>query len=218
MDIQIVIIILLLVGAALALIIYPLIRFKATFQTHRSGQTLQEYETRYQAALTAIKDLMFDYEMGKIFPSDYEMLLDKTKREAAQIRHQIDQLSLAGEVDIDPDSAAKIERLIAQQRDSHLNGNEQLQQEVSAEIALLQKFSLSKSGNLACPHCGTFFEIGDTFCIECGQSLATIEVNSEADVCAECGYISQSGDAFCPKCGVALSKNIASQSYEEPSL
>ena len=52
--------ILILVGSALLLILYPLwqqIRPEAIFKINRSGQTLEEHQARYQALLAAMRDL-----------------------------------------------------------------------------------------------------------------------------------------------------------------
>ena len=105
MDHLSLILILALGVGVLLLIAYPLwqqTRPEAIFRANRSGQTLAEYQARYQAALDSIRDLMFDYEMGKVSTEDYELLLHKTKLEAAQIRQQIDRLSQGQVSMIDP--------------------------------------------------------------------------------------------------------------------
>ncbi len=91
MDATTTIIILILIGVALLLILYPLWRQTRVRAVGPEGRTLAEYETRYQASLAAIKDLMFDYEMGKVDEQDYKVLLANLKAEAAQLRRQIDQ-------------------------------------------------------------------------------------------------------------------------------
>ena len=110
-----------LVVGAFALIFYPLwqqTRPDAIFRVDRSGQTLEEYQARYQATLASIKDLMFDYEMGKVSTEDYETLLQSTKLEAAQLRQQIDRLSQGVESAIDADLDREIETLVSQLRQS----------------------------------------------------------------------------------------------------
>ena len=202
MDILL-IITLALVGGTLALVLYPLwrqTRDEATFRVDRAGRTLAEYEARYQAALAAIKDLMFDYEMGKVLVEDYETLLAKSKLEAAQIRRQIDLLSQSSEPEIDPAIAAKIETLVAELKSSDQNGNEALWQDVEAEIETLKNVHLDAT----CPNCGKPIQVGDTFCSGCGQSLA--EVKTQRHTCSKCGAPIQPDDAFCAKCGTAWSK------------
>jgi hypothetical protein len=204
-----------LAGGALAFILYPLwrqTRPEASLRPERSGQTLEEYQTRYQAALAAIRDLMFDYEMGKVSAEDYETLLPKTKLEAAKIRRQIDQLSHHAGLDVDPAIEAKIESRVAELKSGHLNGNETLLQKVEAEIELLKHIQLDpEAGAPTCPNCGQPFAIGDAFCSGCGQSLAEIKIEADENTCPECGHAFQPGDAFCAKCGTALDSNITTR-------
>jgi predicted RNA-binding Zn-ribbon protein involved in translation (DUF1610 family) len=210
---------LILTGGALAFILYPLwrqSRSAASFHLNHSGQTLEEYAARYQAALAAIKDLMFDYEMGKVSAEDYQTLLTKTKLEAAKIRRQIDRLRNNAESDIDPTLAAKIETLVAKLKSSKLNGNETLVREVDAEIESLKNIQLDpETGQPTCPNCGQTFVVGDAFCSGCGHSLAGIK--TEQNVCPNCGYTFQPDDAFCAKCGVVvLDSKLATRKEENP--
>jgi predicted nucleic acid-binding Zn ribbon protein len=202
-----------LVGGALALIFYPLwqqTRPKAIFEVNRAGTTLEEYEARYQATLDAIKDLMFDYELGKVSTEDYELLLHKTKLEAATLRRHIDQLSRGAATEIDVSLGAEIEALVAQFKTGSLNGHEQLLREVDAEIALLKALDLGEPGlsgdspTLTCPHCGRTVEADDIFCSRCGQPLPEPAPEIDEDICPNCGYTYQPDDLFCAKCGAAL--------------
>ena len=95
----------------LVVILYPLwqqTRPEAIFRVDRSGQTLEEYQARYQAVLASIKDLMFDYEMGKVSTEDYEPLLASSKLEAAEIRRHIDRLGQGLVSEIDPALDARV--------------------------------------------------------------------------------------------------------------
>lgn len=216
MDALTLIIIAALIGGALALIFYPLwqqTRAEAMFRLDRSGQTLEEYEARYQALLAAIQDLMFDYEMGKVSSEDYETLLNRTKLEAANVRRHIDQLNRSSTEVIDAALEAEIEALIAQTSPAGLNGKETLLREVEAEIELLKQVKpeqptdhaprFSRDG-LICPQCAQPVRSGDVFCARCGQSLAELEVKE--NICPECGYEYQPDDAFCARCGTTLTE------------
>jgi hypothetical protein len=182
-----IIITLALVAGALALVLYPLWRQTRTqVMPTRAGQTLEEYEVRYQAGLAAIKDLMFDYEMGKITDSDYQILLAKAKAEAARVRKELDVLS-SGKVITDPALEAQLEAMIAQARDNSLNVNDSqiLLAEVDADIELLK--NIGTGDVLACPDCGRTYEIGDAFCAGCGYELADITPQIDENACAQCG-------------------------------
>ena len=145
MDLTTVITTLIFIGGTLLLIAYPLWRQTRTHAViERSAQTLEEYQVRYQASLASIKDLMFDYEMGKIVPQDYEMLFAKAKAEAAQILRQLDDVS-DGKITFDPAIETKIHALVIQMRDDSLsvNGNKSLLQEIDTEIERLKVTQMS---------------------------------------------------------------------------
>lgn len=225
MDTITIIVILALISIVLIVILYPLwqqTRPETVVQLDRSGQTLEEYQARYQASLAAIKDLMFDREMGKVSTEDYETLLTKTKIEAAKIRREIDLLSESS-VSHDAETAldAEIETLIAQLRQDQTMEKEPLLREVDAEIEILKKarFDTAGTAGLACPNCGKTIQLGDAFCSGCGQSAAGLE--PEADTCPQCGHAFQPDDAFCVKCGTALpssNENIKIHSPEDAKI
>ena len=199
-------------AGAFAAILYPLwrqTRPEAIFRVDRAGQTVAEYEARYQAALAAVKDLMFDYEMGKVSAEDYQTLLQKTKLEAAQIRRQIDRLTDQAEVPTDPALDVEIETQVAQLRQHPSNGNEALRQQVDAEIERLKRLgSTGEARGPACPHCGKPFEPGDAFCTGCGQALPEFAADPDEAVCPDCGAAVEPDDAFCAACGAALKAEV----------
>jgi uncharacterized OB-fold protein len=206
-----------LTAGVFGLILYPLwqqTRPEITLQTGRSGRTLEEYQARYQATLDAIKDLMFDYEMGKISAEDYDKLLAKTKLEAAGVRHQIDRLSRSVATDVEAALDVEIERLVAQLRHNNQPGeNKALLSQVEAEIELLKNIRLESTqmDEAICPHCGQPFLPGDAFCSICGQPLpevTAVESKPPVNVCSACSYAYQTGDAFCARCGLALADEL----------
>jgi hypothetical protein len=207
MDILTIILSLVLVGGTLALVLYPLWRQPQTRASRdASGRTVEELEARYQASLAAIRDLMFDFEMGKVTQEDYDALLTKSKLEAAQIRRQIDQMSQSSEAEIDPDIDAEIEKLVAQLKAAPANGNEALLKEVDKEIEILKH---AQDDTLACPSCGSVAQADDSFCSSCGQSLENVKIDKST--CSECGTPIQPDDAFCAKCGTELDNSLATR-------
>jgi DNA-directed RNA polymerase subunit RPC12/RpoP len=223
MDIALLIAMLLLVGVALLLVLYPLWQQSHSETvlpaTDLGQQTLAEVESQYQAALAALKDLAFDYEMGKVSGEDYETLMAKNKLAAAKIRQRIDTLSQDAEDGrLDHSLDAEIEQLVADLRREQAPADEALLAEVEAEIERLKNSQKSPKAAtpLTCHHCGKPLQAGDAFCSRCGQPVvhAEVEPEPEAPACPECGYAIQPGDAFCAKCGAALLKaEMANQSY-----
>jgi DNA-directed RNA polymerase subunit RPC12/RpoP len=202
-----------LVVGALALIFYPLwqqTRPEAIFRVNPAGQTLEEYEARYQATLASIKDLMFDYEMGKVSADDYETLLHRSKLEAAQIRRQIDRLGQGDDTLVaNPALDAEIEALVSQLRGQPANGNGALLQEIDAEIESLKQLAVdAETDGPACPNCGKGYQAGDAFCTGCGQALPEPTAANLGERCPECGSPVEADDAFCAKCGFALTEDV----------
>jgi DNA-directed RNA polymerase subunit M/transcription elongation factor TFIIS len=195
-------------------------RPEAILNINRPGYTREEYQARYQAALSAIRDLIFDYEMGKISAEDYEKLLAKTKFEAAEIRHQLDRVSRSATTDIEATLDVEIEKLVAQLRHNKFNSHTPLLSEVEAEIELLKQIQLTPAQMeaLVCPQCGQALLPDDTFCVICGQMLSPLPSDQPgimAQGCPSCGYAFQAGDAFCARCGLALADRAQSSQREE---
>lgn len=217
MDTFTIIGILVLVGIALVLVLYPLwqqTRIKTSFQANRAGDSLEEYEARYQAQLAAIKDLMFDYEMGKVSSEDYETLVTKAKLEAAKIRQQMDHFSAVPESgDIDAAMDAEIEALITRLRHNASENDKVLLQEVDAEIESLKSVQPQATTGIVCPACSHVLQPDDAFCSRCGQPAPPPEPAS--DVCPQCGHTVQPDDAFCARCGTALAKD---KSYQDARI
>ncbi len=211
MDTLTLIISLALVGVTLALVLWPLWqqnRSHLAGGTISTGDTLEELETRYQAVLTTIKDLMFDYEMGKVTPEDYDTLLTKSKFEAADIRRQIDVLNRQDQTELDAALDTEIETLVSQVKSSQPNGNQALLAAVDAEIESLKHIRADGDG-APCPHCDTTAQPGDVFCSNCGQALDTVQ--ADPNRCPQCAAPIEPDDAFCAKCGAALESKLATR-------
>ena len=209
MDILTLLISLALVGGTLALVLWPLwrqARPETSLRPESGGRTLAENEARYQATLDAIRDLMFDYEMGKVSAEDYERLLQKTKLEAAHIRRQIDQFDPL-DAPLEPGLEAEIEARVAQVKQEPEFGDQALRHEVEAVIERLKTTTA-----LTCPACGHTAQQGDAFCSRCGQALL---VEARQDVCPECGAPFKAEDAFCVTCGAELQSQMATRKTED---
>jgi hypothetical protein len=60
-----------------------------------------------------------------------------------------------------------------------------------------------------CPNCQTQNEVGDSYCMQCGQALTPPQ--PQKILCPNCGAETKAGATFCTKCGTSLSQK------EEPS-
>lgn len=191
---------------ALALVLYPLWLHSSHQQVMLTaplpGHTPDEIEARYRAALAAIKDLMFDYEMGKISHDDYNTLLVRSKADAARLRQMLDRFGLNS--DVTPELDAQIEELVAHTRRAPLNrnGNRALLESIDRNIAQL------RNGNghcTTCHHCNGRVQLSDAFCPSCGLALSNGCVTVTAsNTCTNCHTPVEPSDAFCAGCGTAL--------------
>jgi hypothetical protein len=209
MDLLVFTMSLVLGAGVLALILYPLwqqTRPETAMIETPSGQSLEEYQARYRATLDTIRDLMFDYEMGKTSAEDYDQLLAKAKIEAAEIRRQIDRLSHTTNAHLEATLDVEIEKLIAQIRVSRFDSYETLLNQANAEIELLKTIQLDTAdlNEMTCPYCVKAYWPGDAFCSSCGQPLTQADIPPIKTNCPVCGATCHLNDAFCAQCGVNL--------------
>jgi hypothetical protein len=96
-----------------------------------------------------LKDLEFEYKMGRLSDTDFRRLEAGLKGEASVILQQLDQLGVGSNIDeiIEKDIASRKEKLRAPgKRASQLQAGQ-------------------------CPTCGADLVAGKKFCADCGQRL-----------------------------------------------
>lgn len=214
MDFLTLIIIVLLISGTLLLILYPLwqaTQHQSFDPTDRVQQLQEDYQARYEVTLANIKQLMLDYEAGKLSTADFDHLLEQTKLEAAKIRQQIDYLHEGVSAATEFALNAKAEMFIKQMK---ANLNEQpahLLRQVEAEIDSLKSHPVDLPASLYCPHCGQPGQPGDAFCTACGQPLTSQSPrpSKQQNFCSQCGKTVQVDDAFCATCGATLQNSTA---------
>ena len=175
------IVIALLVVIVIGFIAYPLFSGSAE-KTAPTANALDSLIAQRDSAYDAIRDLDFDFQMGKLSQEDYAKLRDKYKVRAAEVLKEIDQ---AGGI---PDVDASIEEQVARLRRRNAapapNGDV-----IEAEVARLRRRESSANGDAiedevarlrarrqpaakkSCPKCGTPARPDDRFCAKCGNRL-----------------------------------------------
>jgi rRNA maturation endonuclease Nob1 len=133
-------------------------------------------ETPKGVALTALKEIEFDKETGKLSDADYEYLKGKYTAAALDaLRHEPEEVASD---DIEAMVAAKVRALR------------------SASAAIPSDASTPPPGsNPACTTCGPRPEPDATFCSSCGRRL------SPRAVCDRCGAALSPDSRFCESCG-----------------
>jgi hypothetical protein len=139
-------------------------------------EPLDPEETPKGIALTALKEIEFDRETGKLSDSDYESL--KAKYTAAALdalRHESEEVAFE---DIETMVAAKVRALR------------------SASAAIPSNASaLPLGSNPACMTCGPRPEADAIFCSSCGRRLPS------RSVCDRCGSALTPDSRYCESCG-----------------
>jgi hypothetical protein len=137
-----------IIGVCLAIltaifVAYPLFQKQQRKASFALNHRDQELEARKAEIYAAIRDIDFDYRMGKLSQEDYETLRDQYKTEAVGLMKQIDHIKL-GEF-----------RTTASKGD----GNDMPRQEQGGKAARF------------CHQCGQPISAHDRFCSACGEKL-----------------------------------------------
>ncbi len=192
--ILIAIIIVLVIGV----IAYPLFATPDP-QSPSTANALDSLIAQRDSAYDAIRDLDFDYQLGKLSQADYELLRDKYKARAALALQQIDQL--AGSAG----AAERIEQEVARLRAQASRSNQETVPEaadaIEQEVARLRRHR-ERAGKT--PVQANGHPAQDANAVE--EQIARLRARRHAgdDKCSQCGTPYRVGDTFCSKCGARL--------------
>ena len=106
---------------------------------------INRLESQKDSLYSAIKDIEFDYGLGKLTTEDYEELKLQYKLEAVNVLKELDEIAKTG-------------------------GFNSIDSEIENEISAQRKKVLS-SIKIKCDSCGAEYETGDPFCSKCGEKL-----------------------------------------------
>jgi rRNA maturation endonuclease Nob1 len=129
---------------------------------------LAELLGRRDSVMQAIKDLEFDYRVGKMSEEDYQRLDQRLRRQAIGLMQQLEKVAPAS-VSLDE----QLESLIAQFRQTStapalgvaVNGNTNAPA-IPATSSQATRF---------CTECGKPVEAGHKFCAYCGTPIAQVD-------------------------------------------
>jgi len=119
---------------------------------------------------TAIKEIEFDYGLGKLSKEDFDELNSKYKIQAASVLKEIDSLEPQY---VKQDMSSDIEQEIMSYRKSG-GTNQNIEIELEKEISMFRS-SQSASVTNNCSKCGAPYNLDDMFCSKCGEKLNTNE-------------------------------------------
>lgn len=158
---------------AIAAVAWPLLKRGPTpvlVEDDRLAELLQ----RKEQVLASIKDLEFDYRVGKLSKADYQQYDQRLRRQAIGLMQQIEQLA--------PESAgldAALEREIEQRRrvKSAVEATADQDASVEAEIARRRRVPTEAApannggGPRFCTNCGAALSPHHKFCAQCGAPV-----------------------------------------------
>ena len=135
-----------------AWVVHPLFRRQATEGeiAFREGGPLEQLTSEKDAALSAIRELDFDYETGKLSEEDYHDLRGQYRSKAIALLKEIDRVAKGGKTE------DRIEREIRALRKTRRQAS---------------KAPKSSADQAFCPKCGTRNLASHKFCPSCGYKL-----------------------------------------------
>lgn len=235
MDIVVLIAGVIVVALAVGYVIYPL--FQGTGRREaapragtspRAGTVLAGWDSglsdllsEHDAVLQALRDLDFDYRLGKLSDQDYQALRAQYTARGVAILQQLDAATgLAGETGVlDEEIEAQVRRLrerpapevAVPAEPAAVSLEEAIEEEVrklrarpapaaapSGKPRPVTRTTSVEAGPTAgrCPDCGQPYLSGDRFCARCGRALAR--------TCPSCGAAADPEARFCAQCGAKL--------------
>lgn len=130
-------------------------------------ERLRQLASRKDSLLSALKDMEFDYGLGKLSRDDYEDLSAKYRAEAAEVIKEMDEAAARGTT---PVRERDIESEIRDHRKIELNEYED--EELEKEILTAREAVWSaKDAGSYCDGCGYPRSPGNAYCPRCGMKL-----------------------------------------------
>lgn len=170
-----IVIALLLAAAAVIAVVWPLLR-PGPAPVMVDDDRLAELLGRKDAVMMAIKDLEFDYRVGKLSDEDYQLYDQRLRRQAVGLLQQIEQVA--------PESArfdASLEAEIAQRRQVH-EPAAPAPAAVPVTVVTIAVAAPSPSAPAASLSSADGESTLPRFCTTCGNRLA-----AHHKFCAQCG-------------------------------
>jgi hypothetical protein len=172
--------------AALWLVLQPLIR--PSTAPSRPVEPVDPEETPKGIALTALKEIEFDRETGKLSDADYEFLKAKYTTAALEALRLDSATMGAGAVSDD------VEAMIAAKVRALRSASATTPSDAPVDSPAPTRAHSLRSGQ-ACPTCGPRPEPDAVFCSTCGRRLPT------RSACDRCGAALVPDSRFCESCG-----------------
>ena len=133
---------------------------------HPVVEKLNTLNNQKENLFTAIREIEFDYGLGKLSKEDFEELNSKYKIEAASVLKEIEPLESQYTKE---DLSSDIEQEIMSYRKSG-GANNNIDFELEKEISMFRSSPNASTAN-NCSKCGAEYNLEDVFCSKCGEKL-----------------------------------------------
>ncbi len=168
-DVLVVLFVALLSAGVFLFVVHPLrdaLRFSEEEKApvDRLADLYARRDTLYQA----IKDLEFDYQVGKVVEADYRHLRERLRQEAAAVLREIDALQ-ARQADVRERLEAEVRALR-----EHLATATQASPQTDTETAQAEATTSYVTPRF-CTQCGAALRPGDRFCSQCGAAVVRVQ-------------------------------------------
>ncbi len=132
-----------------------------------TAEKLKSLDNQKEALYSAIKDIEFDYGLGKLSEDDYGELKNKYKLEAAAVLKEMDQTQIKGGTK-GPDYELEQEIMSYRSKEpENLTEDKKIEEEISAFRSASKKTEKENK----CSECGSQYSSEDMFCSKCGAKL-----------------------------------------------
>ena len=138
-------------------ILYPLLKpdqYKIT-PVSRVTESLRQLKVKKENAYAAIRELEFDFNMGKLSKTDFNSLKRRYRADAVRLIEEIDKLQSERKVDETTPEA-------------------DLESQAEGKIIAWRKKKSHDAQSVFCVQCGTKVSIPGRFCHSCGERLESV--------------------------------------------
>jgi len=160
----------LVIVITLAVIAYPLFTAPRAKSLSAPPRALDDLLAQRTATYDAIRDLDFDFSLGKLSQADYDSLREKYKLRAAQLLQQIDAAGGSDGAQLDEQIEAQVARMRRAQPDDIERAVARLRAQKNKPAS--RRAAKNNHADGYCAKCGTPRHANDKFCRKCGNKIA----------------------------------------------
>ncbi|MFZ4848370.1 MAG: zinc ribbon domain-containing protein [Caldilinea sp.] len=167
-------------GLALLAVAWPLLK-KAPPPPLVEEDRLTELLYRKDQVMTSIKELEFDYRVGKLSDEDYQLFDQRLRRQAILLLQQIEQVVPASAgLDAALEREVERRRKVVGGADSRTQGTDAIE----AEVARRRQVAVAPASvaQRYCTHCGTALAEHHKFCANCGTATERVASALPAEI------------------------------------